>query len=242
MTALVTGAGGAIGAAAVEQLVAQGQQVIAQDVSSEKLDQLVGDQIIRVPGDLRSPELLSELARLPELGSLDRVIAAHGVEGSGDLASTTPDRSRRVMSINGATVLDVLAAVEAPLDQNAGAFVVVCSQAGLIAERDNIAYCASKFALVGWARVEQVRLEGLGIKLRLLCPGCTETPILFDALAHMAEMAGVPYEETVAQRLTSIPVREFATPAQTAASACYLAEPHQIRPKIFAATGGEVCY
>lgn len=242
MSALVTGAGGAIGAAIVNHLLSEGHTVVAQDVSADRLDRLEGTALVRVPGDLREPQLLAQLAALPELAELDRVIAAHGVEGSGDLASTTPERVGRVMSINAAAVVDLLSAVEGRLTENSGSYTVVCSQAGLIAEADNLAYCASKFALVGWARVETARLETLGVKLRLLCPGCTETPILFDALANMAKIEGVAYEEVVTRRLNSIPIRVFATPAQTAASACYLAEPHEVRPAIFAATGGEVLW
>ncbi|MFS0894823.1 SDR family NAD(P)-dependent oxidoreductase [Microbacterium sp. 179-I 3D3 NHS] len=242
MTALVTGAAGAIGAAIVEQLVAAGHRVVAQDVSAERLERLSGESVVVVPGDLRDEALLAQLARMPELADLDRVIAAHGIEGSGDLASTTPDRVARIMSINAAAVVDLLGAVEDRLAANAGSFVAVCSQAGLIAEKDNIAYCASKFALVGWARAEAPRLAGIGLKLRLLCPGCTETPILFDALANMAAIEGVPYDDVVARRLHSIPTRTFASPAQTAASACYLADPLQPRPAIFAATGGEVLW
>lgn len=242
MTALVTGAGGAIGAAIVNQLLAEGHTVIAQDISAEGLAQLDGDNLIQVPGDLRDPKLLAQLAGLEELESLDRVVAAHGIEGSGDLQSTTSDRVQRIMSINAGAVTDLLYALEGRLSQNNGSYVVVCSQAGLVAERDNIAYCASKFALVGWARVEAERLALQGVKLRLLCPGCTETPILFDALANMASIEGVDYQDVVDRRLGSIPVRSFATPAQTAASACYLAEPAEPRPSIFAATGGEVLW
>lgn len=42
MTALVTGAGGAIGAAIVRQLLSEGHRVIAQDVRAESLTQFSG--------------------------------------------------------------------------------------------------------------------------------------------------------------------------------------------------------
>ena len=240
MTALVTGAAGSIGNAIIAQLRSEGHAVIAQDLAP--LDHLSADGVATVVGDLRDPQCLADLAQAVGFGDVDRVIAAHGVEGSGGLLDRDGAYVRRIMDINAGTILALLSAVESQLISTSGTFVVISSQAGLVAERDNLAYCASKFAIQGWARVERPRLRAAGVALRLICPGCTATPILFDAMEKFAVAEGVSTAEFTQRRKDRIPVRQFASPAQTAASVCFLAEPGAVRPEIFAATGGEVLW
>lgn len=240
MTALVTGAAGSIGNAIIEQLLSEGHAVIAQDLSP--LDHLSAKGVAIVVGDLRDPGCLADLERAAGYGEVDRVIAAHGVEGSGGLLDREEAYVRRIVDINAGTIPALLSTVEGQLASTSGTFVVISSQAGLVAERDNLAYCASKFAIQGWARIERPRLCAAGIALRLICPGCTATPILFDAMKKFAAAEGVSTAEFTQRRKDRIPVRQFASPAQTAASVCFLAEPDAVRPEMFAATGGEVLW
>lgn len=240
MTALVTGAAGSIGNAIITQLLGEGHAIIAQDLSP--LDQLSANGVATVVGDLRDQDCIAALKRAQGFDQLDRVIAAHGVEGSGGLLDRDDAYVRRVMDINAGTIPALLSAMEAQLIATAGAFVVISSQAGLVAEKDNLAYCASKFAIQGWARIERPRLRAAGVALRLICPGCTATPILFDAMEKFAAAEGVSTAEFTQRRKDRIPVRQFASPAETAASVCFLAEPRAARPEIFAPTGGEVLW
>lgn len=240
MTALVTGAGGAIGAAIVAQLRREGHEVIAQDLA--RLEQFSGPGVSTVQGDLRDPACLAAVRTAPGFSDLDRVIAAHGVEGSGGLLDRDEASILRIVDINAGTIPTLLEAVEDALAVTRGTFVVINSQAGLVAEKDNLAYCASKFAIQGWARAMRPRLRERGISLRLICPGCTATPILFDAMEKFAAAEGVSTEDFTDRRRSRIPVGQFASSAETAASVCFLAEPGSPRPDILAATGGEVLW
>lgn len=84
MTALVTGAGGAIGAAIVQQLLTEGQRVIAQDIRAESLTQFRETNVSTVVGDLLNSECADQLGRAIIEQPIDRVIAAHGIDGSGN--------------------------------------------------------------------------------------------------------------------------------------------------------------
>jgi len=238
VTALVTGAGGAIGAAIVRQLLSEGHRVIAQDVRAESLTQFSGTNASTVVGDLLDAECADQLGKALAQEAIDRVIAAHGIDGSGALAGTDQAFVRRVMAINAATIPALLAITRRALSASGGVFMIIDSQAGLVAERDNVAYCASKFAIVGWARLMRPVLAAEGIQLRLFCPGCTETPLLFAAQERFAAAQGLEPDFFLRQRRE----QRFARVEQSAAGACYLATPGITAPFVLAATGGEVLY
>lgn len=237
MTAIVTGAAGGIGAAVVRGLVAAGHPVIAQDLDTSPLVGVAG-VAERIDGDLLDPATTDALTAAALDHAVDRVVAAHGIDGSAALSDAGPDFVARVLAVNTETVLALFAAVKSALSARDGTFVVVSSQAGLVGEPDNVAYSASKFALVGWAR--GLRRSGEEVRVRVLAPGCTQTPLFAGAQVRFAALAGVSTEEFLERRRGRIPVGRFATVEQTAAGALFLADPGRDTPLVLAATGGEV--
>lgn len=241
MKALVTGAGGAIGAGVVRQLVDQGFEVIAQDLREEALAAVAGAAVTTVAGDLLDAADRERLATAWGEGELDRVIAAHGVDGSAALSDLDPAFVRRVMEVNAGSVPPLLHLVLPALRRSGGTFVVVASQAGLQGEANNAAYCAAKFALVGWVTALAPGMAAEGVAIRALCPGCTKSPLLFAAQERFAAARGVPAAEFTAERMAAIPAGRFAEVEETAAAAVFLAE-RGARPVVFAPTGGEVLF
>lgn len=233
MSVLVTGAGGAIGGAVVARLRQRGRDVIAHDLRppAEPLD-----GVRQLEGDVGDGAALA--AALAGMGAeLEAVIAAHGVDGSAALADLDDAFVRRVMSVNAASLPRLLEAVRPRLADGAP-FVVVGSQAGLVGEPDNAAYCASKFAVHAWALAPRDD----GVVVRVLAPGCTETPLLFAAQERFAAAQGVPAQEFIDARRARIPLQRFARVDETAAAAVWLAEADGPRPRLLAATGGEVLW
>jgi NAD(P)-dependent dehydrogenase (short-subunit alcohol dehydrogenase family) len=233
MIVLVTGAAGAIGAAIVARLLEDGHDVVAHDLRTPA-DDAASAPVTRISGDLADPGRLG--VQLAEIGTeLDAVIAAHGVDGSGALADLDDAFVRRVLEINAASVAALLTLVRPHLRRPA-AFVVVGSQAGIVGEPNNAAYCASKFGVHGWALASSDE----EVAVRILAPGCTESPLLHAAQARFAAARGVSTEEFVDERRARIPLQSFAETRQTAAAAVYLAGLDGPRPVLLAATGGEV--
>lgn len=243
MTTLVTGAGGGIGAEITSQILASGERAIAQDIELSRLERFaeMGD-IYLTAGDLSRSDYLADLAQLALSEDIDRVIAAHGVDGSGALDAVSDEYLSRVLTINFASVVDVLQALLPQLTKSRGTFLVIASQAGLVAEANNVAYCASKFGVVGWVRSLAPSLRSRHVQLRALCPGCTETPLLFAAQARFAKAEGVSTEDVIARRRSAIPIHRFASVGETAACAVYMSALGPTRPSLMAATGGEVLY
>lgn len=243
MVSLVTGAGGAIGAEIVRQLIARGDYVVVQDMDLTRLSQFGGHgTATATAGDLSDRGYLADLAALADRAGVNTVIAAHGVDGSGALSQVTDDFLRRVMLVNAASIEGLVAETFPVLRRAGGTFVVIASQAGLVAEPNNAAYCASKFGVVGWVRALAPTLARDGVHLRAFCPGCTETPLLFAAQQRFAAAQGLSADVFIEHRRSTIPIQRFATVTETAAGAIYLATPGPGRPVVLAATGGEVLY
>ncbi|HEX7292139.1 MAG TPA: SDR family NAD(P)-dependent oxidoreductase [Conexibacter sp.] len=233
MSVLVTGAGGAIGGAIVARLLAQGRAVVAHDMRAPATPV---DGVRQIVGDIGDQAALTD--ELTQLGvELEAVIAAHGVDGSAALIDLEDAFVRRVMTVNAASLPRLLRAVRPHLGAGAP-FVVVGSQAGLVGESDNAAYCASKFAVHAWALAERDD----GVVIRVLAPGCTETPLLYAAQERFANAQGVPTQQFVDARRARIPLQRFARVEETAAATVYLAGTDGPRPRLLTASGGEVLW
>jgi len=235
MAILVTGAGGGIGAAIVSELLDAGRDVIAQDLRAGDVVQGVH----WITGDLSNAE--GVVALVSSLGneSLDAVIIAHGIDASGAIDGLNVTIIDRSLRINGASVIWLYEALRDRLSRTGGAFVAISSQAGLVGEPKLSAYCAAKFAVVGWAKATSA--VSRDVPIRILCPGCTETELLLGGQRIRAEQRGVTFERHMSDLMAQIPVGRLAEPRQTAAAAVYLATADNA-PTVLAATGGQVLY
>jgi 2-keto-3-deoxy-L-fuconate dehydrogenase len=228
MKVLITGAAGGIGSAAAAAFENAGHSVLRHDVRA--------GSAIDISGNLLDPTTLATLAQRCQDEGIDAVAAAHGLSGPGDLSSIATADIVRTMRVNTSSVIALYEALAPQLHARRGVFVAVSSQAGLEGEAGNAIYCASKFALVGWAR----GLAGTARapRLRVLCPGMTETPLLTDGLKGMAASLGLTYEEFLEHRLSTVPVGRVGRPAELGRAAVWLTEIETQACVIAAITGG----
>jgi 2-keto-3-deoxy-L-fuconate dehydrogenase len=64
------------------------------------------------------------------------------------------------------------------LAHGAGSIVNIASIGGVLATRDRIAYCTTKFAVVGLTKSLAVDHARQGIRVNCVCPGRVETPFV----------------------------------------------------------------
>ena len=68
-----------------------------------------------------------------------------------------------------------------------GRVVNMASSAGLVGYANLSAYCASKFALVGYTRALAKELEGVGVNVNAVCPHYVQSPMIEDYVRAYAE-------------------------------------------------------
>lgn len=205
--AVVTGAAGGIGAAVIDALTAAGAVVDAWDLKS-------ADGIRAV--DVTDRQAVENAWRTTEqaLGEIDIVISGAGVMS---------DDWDRCMSVNAGGVRNLLDTAAAAMTPRArGSIVVISSNAGAVPRSALAAYAASKAAATSYTRSIGLSLAPSGIRVNIVSPGSTDTPMtraMWRTEADRAEvLAGSPDQFRI-----GIPLGRIADPADIAETVVFLA-------------------
>jgi NAD(P)-dependent dehydrogenase (short-subunit alcohol dehydrogenase family) len=186
---LITGTSTGIGHVTTEVLAARGWRVFATMRDLEKRHSL--EQSLRKAGgqdrvaieqlDLNDKESIrtAVAATLSRPGNtLDAVVHNAGVSVAGALEDLAEAEIRRVMETNFFGVLQLTRTLLPTFRaQGHGRIVVVSSQAAFAGQPGNSIYCASKWALEGWAESLAYELDPFGIHVVLIEPGPYRTQI-----------------------------------------------------------------
>jgi NAD(P)-dependent dehydrogenase (short-subunit alcohol dehydrogenase family) len=186
---LITGTSSGIGQATAVVLAKRGWRVFAtmRDPSKRgRLDQALRDANVQNGVEIEQLDVASGASIgaatetiLSRTGNrLDAVVHNAGVATAGALEDVPEAELRRVMDTN---FFGVLALTRALLPtfrkQGRGRIVIVTSEAAFMGQPTNSIYCASKWALEGWAESIAYELEPFGIDVVLVEPGPYRTEI-----------------------------------------------------------------
>jgi NAD(P)-dependent dehydrogenase (short-subunit alcohol dehydrogenase family) len=109
---------------------------------------------------------------------LDAVVHNAGVAAAGALEDVPEAELRRVMETNFFGVLWLTRALLPTFRaQRRGRIAIVSSEAAFMGQPANAIYCASKWAIEGWAEATAYELEPFGIDVILIEPGPYRTEI-----------------------------------------------------------------
>lgn len=225
-TAIVTGASGGIGGAIVERLCADGYTVFAQYNNSEdKINALI-DRVSKNGGvgtvkkikfDLSCAEEIKNATKtiLTTFSHIDLLVNCAGV-GLYKLASQTTEQEwKKIFSINidGAHVLTSLV-TDCMVSAKSGKIINVSSIWGNVGACMEVAYSASKSAMIGYTKALAKELAPSGITVNCVCPGVIDTPM--NSRFSKAEI-----EELV----NATPVGRLGKPNDVASLVKFLASP-----------------
>lgn len=176
--AVVTGASSGIGLAMTERLLDAGASVIAMARHAGGLDLLHekhADQIHWLKGDVTEAWDLARLSSLAgDLGPVDYVIPNAGIAM---LAHGTHNETfDRQWEVNCAGALNTVAALKERLARPAS-IVFIGTFLSRLAFPGLAGYIASKTALISYARTLAVELAASDIRVNVVSPGPTATPI-----------------------------------------------------------------
>lgn len=191
--ALVTGASGGIGRAAAKALARKGYFLALNGRDEKRLEDLRSELEGNHKGkwgvfraDLSSEEAVSGMVRevIEVFGRLDVLINSAGIIAYGPFESLDPGKMREVMEVNyWGSVACIRSVLPQMRKQKSGHIVNIASTAGRRGFPMETAYCASKFAVVGFSEALRLELEGSGIGVSLICPGIVDTPMAESFLA-----------------------------------------------------------
>lgn len=201
-TVLITGASSGFGLAASILLAQRNWRVIATMRSLDKQSALVdAARAAGVAGSIVVEQLdvtdAALPARMAEIiaavgGRIDAVVNNAGLAVVGAFEDVPPADLRRVMDTNFYGALDVTRALLPTFRaQRKGRIVFVSSDSGFAGEPTNAIYCASKFAIEGFAESLAFEVAPFGIDVALVEPGPFRTEI-WQSLQRVRP-PGTPY-------------------------------------------------
>jgi len=223
--ALVTGAGGGIGAAVVRLLVEEGARVVATDLPSTALSGLAFLNGVRVePLDVSDGAAVEALFDRIEAedGPIDFVASVAGVLSNVTVDQTSDTEWRRVFAVNADGVFHLGRAASRRMgERGKGAFVTVSSNAAGVPRHAMAAYAASKAAATMFTRCLGLELGPKGVRCNIVAPGSTLTPMQTGMWADEDGAARV-IAGSLETFKAGIPLQKLATPEDIAEAVVFL--------------------
>jgi NAD(P)-dependent dehydrogenase (short-subunit alcohol dehydrogenase family) len=220
--ALVFGGNSGIGLAAARDFAAEGAQVV---VTGRDAATLAGAQQGIGAGALAIRSDIADLAALDDLyaqvrarhGRIDVLFVNAGVGGFVPAAAVTPEFWDSVHSVNLRGCF--FAAQKAlPLMGKGGSIVFTGSIGSQLAAPGNVTYAAAKAGLRAVTRNFAAELVAQGIRVNMVSPGATETPILY----RNPGMDDKAVEGLRQMMIANTPMKRMGTPEEIARAVLFL--------------------
>ena len=174
--ALVTGSSRGIGAACAKALHRDGYNVIINYNNSENaalaLAKELGCKAIRC--DVSDYEQVKKM--FDEIGGIDILVCCAGISVTGLFSDVTPEQWRRLFSINVDGVYNCIQqALPHMIHEKAGTIVTMSSIWGITGASCEVAYSATKAAVIGLTKALAKELGPSGITVNCVAPGVIDT-------------------------------------------------------------------
>lgn len=224
-TALITGAASGIGEAVAHALSDAGAFVYVADIDETNGKRVVSEigghqaEFIRINVAERADCEAAAAKVHADRGRLDILVNNAGVGHVGTILQTTSEDLERLFAVNVRGMFELTKAfIGGMIDRKSGAIVNIASIGGIVGIRDRIAYCTTKFAVVGMTKCVALDHAADGIRANAICPGRVETPFVRSRLAEYPDP-----EKAYAEMAATQAVGRMGKPEEVAAAVLYLA-------------------
>ena len=214
--ALVTGAGGGLGAYIARALACEGVNLALTDLPEASVDGLSaelrtrGIEVRHAPADLTDGEERRRLAAWGEeaLGPIDILVNNAGVEFGGPFPETELRALELTVAVNLLAVMDLTRLlVPGMIERGQGHVVNMASLAGKIPSPQLASYSATKHAVVGLTGALRAELGTGPVGFSAICPGFVSRVGMFGRLEPYIEGDSVPVGTIPPERVGEAVVR-----------------------------------
>ncbi|TWH16070.1 NAD(P)-dependent dehydrogenase (short-subunit alcohol dehydrogenase family) [Rhodococcus rhodochrous J45] len=231
--AILTGAGGGIGAATAIQLARDGFALALVDRDQQQLDRAEESVLEQVPnarvrtyvGDVTDGDSVESYARKAreELGPIGLLVNNAGIEGRVcAIHEYSEEEFDKVWAVNARGAwLNIKHAVPL-LRENGGVIVNIASVAAIRSSVLLAPYVASKHAVLGLTRAAASDLAPHGIRVNAICPGPVDTRMIESLGEQRIEATG---SDGTAGLLSRVLLGRLADPSEIASVVGFLASP-----------------
>jgi NAD(P)-dependent dehydrogenase (short-subunit alcohol dehydrogenase family) len=221
--AVITGAAGGIGREAALLFSEEGARVCVADVMVEQGEQTAADcrEAFFQQVDVTDADSIGAMyeATLGRYGGVDVLYNNAGIMPGDDasILDTEPDAWSRVLDVNARGVfLCCKYGIPHLIERGGGSVINVASFVALVgAATSQIAYTASKGAVLALSRELAVEFARRGVRVNALCPGPVETPLLM----RLFQDDPAAFE----RRRVHLPMGRLARAREIASAALFLA-------------------
>jgi 3-hydroxybutyrate dehydrogenase len=214
--ALVTGAGGGIGAAICEEFEDLGATVVRVDREGQ------GCHIYDLSSEDASRVMVEDV--LSTTGRLDIVVLNAGLQYMAPIDEFPTAKWDELFDVMVKSAFVVIREAWPALSASpAGRIVAVGSRASFIGAAHKAAYVAAKHALLGLIRVAAIEGASVDISATLLAPGFVDTALLRGQVPDQARLLGLTETEAIDAMRAQTPKGRFLAPREVARIAGFLA-------------------
>lgn len=226
-TALVTGAASGIGEAIANVLARAGAFVYIADIDEENGERVAsgikndnGRAVFLKLNVAENDECLVVAETVyKNHDKLDILVNNAGIGSVGTIEKTSAEDFDRLYAVNVRGMFSLTKAFIARMvERKSGVVVNTASVGGIVAIKDRLAYCTTKFAVVGFTKCLALDYALDGIRANCICPGRVETPFV-RARINQYDDPEKAYREMAATQAQG----RMGTPEEIAASVLYLA-------------------
>jgi len=226
---LITGSGSGIGQAMAERFAQAGAEVWLTDIDldavqavSDTLNQNGGNtraSVLDVGDDQACTALIDRIVQDAWSEGVDVLVNNAGIGFKGTALETEVADLQRLQKVNVDGVFNLSKAVlPAMIKRQAGSIINMASIGGVLGVYDRVAYCATKFAVVGLTQSMALDHATDNVRINCICPGRVHTPFV-DKIIQSYDDPKVAF----AQMSATQPMGRMARPDEIAAAAHYLA-------------------
>lgn len=203
---VIVGATGGIGSALTRKLAKAGASLVLAARDGDKLSSLAAElpiEVLTVPCDITKPEQVDELFKsaIAQFGQIDALVNAAGAGIMKPYGNLHPADLDAMLDVNlKGSFYTCQAAAELMQERKSGH---ICNVVGILGKHSMSmasAYCASKFAVVGFSKCMAEELKRFGVKFTLFYFGGVNSPF-WDNVSLKVDRKKMLSPETAAEAI-----------------------------------------